>query len=226
MFFRKAWIPVAAAMITGVVIGWVLNARQPVFAGGSTDRHEDFVMTTGPVNQAFTNTNNQFLNAELDGLWVLDYKSGKLLASTINRQDGKMIGFGEVDLVKEFEIAPRANVHFMMTTGTVVKGQSVLYLIETSTGKLGVYSMMASDSAGSSRILIRRHDMTSIRTNGIPPAVNVQNLSQTPQGLPNYMMQNQNGYPPASMQQQMQNPPMPQQPVNPLQQTGFNNPNK
>lgn len=225
MLVRRAWLSVAAAMICGVAIGWFFNTKQPVFAGGSSDRHEDFVMATGPVNQAFTNTNNQFLNAELDGVWVLDYKSGKLLASTINRQTGKMIGFGEVDLVKEYEIAPRANVHFMMTTGSVVKGQSVLYLVETSTGKLGVYSMVASDSSTSERILIRRHDMTTIRSNTVPPPVNMQNLSQTPPVQQSNMMPNQNGYPP-SMQQQMPNPPAPQQPVNPLNQAGFVNPNK
>jgi hypothetical protein len=83
-----------------------------------------------------------------------------------------MIGWGEMDLVKEFEIAPRSQVHFMMTTGTVVKGQSVLYLVETNTGKVGVYSMMANESStptnANGNIIIRRHDQTSFRGN--PPA--------------------------------------------------------
>ncbi len=180
MLLKRTWISVTTALVTGLALGWFLNTQEPVLAGGSTDRHEDFIMATGPINQAFSN-NTQFLNAELDGVWVLDYKSGKLLATTMNRQTGKTIAFGEVDLVKEFEIAPRANVHFMMSTGIVVKGQSVLYLMETTTGKMGVYSMVANESTtpGSNpeRILIRRHDMVSVRTSTVPPAVNVQNLN-------------------------------------------------
>lgn len=229
MLLRRAWMPVSLAMITGLALGWMLNNRQPVFAGGSTDRHEDFIMATGPINQTLTINSNQSQNVELDGVWILDYKSGKLLATTMNRQTGKMIAFGEVDLVKEFEIAPRANVHFVMTTGLVIRGQSVLYLMETTTGKVAVYSMFTDEfSQGnrSERILIRRHDMASIRTGTVPPPADVQNLGQSP--LPRTqtnMMPNQYSYPPA-MQQQMPNPVQPPAPVNPLQQTGFVNPNK
>jgi hypothetical protein len=186
MIKKRTWLSVSSALVAGLAVGWFLNTKEPVLAGGSTDRHEDFIMATGPINQAFSN-NTQFLNAELDGVWVLDYKSGKLLATTMNRQTGKTIAFGEVDLVKEFEIAPRANVHFVMTTGIVVKGQSVLYLMETTTGKLGVYSMLANETAtagangNSERILIRRHDMLSVRSNSVPPAANVQTLQQNSQ---------------------------------------------
>lgn len=227
MLVRRAFMPVAAALICGVAVGWFFNSKQPVFAGSSSDRYEDFVMVAGPINQSFTNNNNQFLNADLDGIWILDYKSGKLLATTINRQNGKLVAFGEVDLVKEFEIAPRANVHFVMTTGVVVRGQSVLYLVETTTGKMGVYSMLSSESStgsGSERIMVRRHDMTSIRSSFTPPPVNTQNLNQNPQVQSN-LLPNQYGYP-SSMQGQMPVPPGPQQPVNPVNQAGFVNPNK
>jgi hypothetical protein len=226
---RRSWMTVSATLICGVAVGWFFNSKQPVFAG-SVDRYEDFIMATGPVNQSFSgntnNGNNQFLNADLDGVWVLDYKAGKLLASTINRQTGKMIQFGEVDLVKEFEIAPRANVHFMMSTGVVVKGQSVLYLLETSTGKLGVYSMISSESGNAAmadRILIRRHDMMAVRSNTVPPQVNVQQLtqpqlptSQAPMVVPNQVTVPQG----LQQMQQMQQPPFVPNPGNPLQQTG------
>jgi hypothetical protein len=177
MRIRRAWLSVSAALVAGVAIGWFVNGKSPVYAGGSTDRHDDFVMATGPVNGALVNRNAadfngpQFMGSELDGLWVLDYKSGKLQASAINRNTGRMSAISEVDLVKEFEIAPRSNVHFMMTTGNVIKGQSVLYLLETSTGRLGVYSM--SNEGGNAvgaqeRIIIRRHDMISTRSSSQP----------------------------------------------------------
>ncbi|HMP15989.1 MAG TPA: hypothetical protein PKD72_03115, partial [Gemmatales bacterium] len=185
MFAKRTWLSMTSALVAGLSIGWFLNHRDPVWAAGNTDRHEDFVMATGPINQGLSN-NTQFLQAELDGVWILDYKSGKLLATTMNRITGKTIGFGEVDLVKEFEIAPRANVHFVMSTGMVVRGQSVLYLVETTTGKLGVYSMVQSETTTpgmTDRILIRRHDMVNIRTNATPPPVDVQNLTRPIQPL-------------------------------------------
>lgn len=180
MIRTRTWMTVAMAVSVGVALGWVLNARQPVFAGASNDRYQDYILATGPVNQAFSN-NAAFLNAELDGVWLLDYKSGKLLASTINRQNGKMIAWDEMDLVKEFELAPRSDVHFMMTTGVVVKGQSVLYLLETNSGKVGVYSMTTDETAstGNGKVRIRRHDMTSFR--GAPPA---QTQQQAPGLVP------------------------------------------
>lgn len=217
MLIRRAWLSISASLVAGVAIGWFFNAKQPVFAGGGTDRHEDFILATGPINQSFSNNPNaQFLNAELDGVWMLDYKSGKLLANTINRQTGKMIGFGEVDLVKEFEIAPRANVHFIMSTGNVIKGQSVLYLVETSTGKMGVYSMLSNETAntanGSERVLIRRHDMVSVRNN------NLMNSMNNPMPVPGQAVPNtKGGYP---VTPNMPNAPMPQLPPDPVTQTG------
>lgn len=224
MKIRRTWMTVSAAMICGLGIGWFFNSKQPVFAS-SVDRYEDFIMATGPVNSTFVGnpngTNNQFLNADLDGVWVLDYKSGKLLASTINRQTGKMIQFGEVDLVKEFEIAPRANVHFMMSTGVVVRGQSVLYLLETSTGKMGVYSMISNESSNaalSDRILIRRHDMMQIRSNGMAPPVNVQQLPSAQQSSTTTTLNPSQITMPPGFQQVPQPPIMPNL-GNPLQQT-------
>jgi hypothetical protein len=198
----------AAALVVGIAAGWILNTQTPAFAG-TNDRYQDFILATGPVNQAFSN-NAAFLNAELDGVWLLDYKAGKLLASTINRQNGKMIAWGELDLVKEFEIAPRSDVHFMMTTGTVVKGQSVLYLVETNSGKMGVYSMMPNETvgAGNGSVTIRRHDMTGFRSAPPMPAQNQQQPLMPPGMLP-------------------QNPPpagvVPQ---NPVQPAGFNGNNR
>jgi hypothetical protein len=200
MFRQVRWVAVVVAVVVGVGIGWFISGRQPVFASGSGDRYEDFILTTGAVNSSFSN-NAAFLNADLDGVWLLDYRSGKLLASALNRQNGKLMGWGEMDLVKEFEIAPRSQVHFMMTTGTVVKGQSVLYLVETNTGKVGVYSMMANENAtvasANGNIFIQRHDQTTFRRSA--PA------------------QAQQQQPPAPMQNPAQNPALP----NPVVPAGF-----
>lgn len=141
----------------------VLFLGQPKAASaGSNDRHEDFVMTTGAVQ----------LNprVQTDGVWLLDYKSGKLLGTVIDKAQGKIVGWAEVDLVSEFEVAPKQDVHFLMTTGWVSTGQSALYVAETTTGKFGVYTMGPNEAGGG--VAIRRHDMTSFRQAkpGLPAA--------------------------------------------------------
>jgi hypothetical protein len=61
-----------------------------------------------------------------DGVWLLDYRSGKLLGTLIDRNQGKIVGWAEVDLTSEFGIPPRQNVHFLMTTGNITQGQAAL----------------------------------------------------------------------------------------------------
>ena len=122
---------------------------------GSNDRFEDYVMCTGAVA---VNT-----RTPLEGVWLLDYRAGKLLATVIDRGSGKIGGWAEVDLTKEFGIPPKQNVHFMMTTGTIAQGQAALYVAETTSGKFGVYTLGA-DPTGMG-LTIRKHDMVNFRKN-------------------------------------------------------------
>ena len=119
-------------------------------ARAANDRFEDYVMCTGPVSIA--------PKALTDGVWLLDYRSGKLLGTVIDRNQGKIVGWAEVDLVSEFGIPPRENVHFLMTTGNVAHGQAALYVAETTTGKFGVYTM-GPPAGNQPGVAIRRHDL-------------------------------------------------------------------
>ena len=75
----------------------------------------------------------------------------------------------------EFGIAPKQDVHFLMTTGTIAQGQAALYVCETATGKFGVYTMGAGETGGG--IQIRRHDMTTFRA-AKPPVTTVGGTEQ------------------------------------------------
>jgi hypothetical protein len=144
-------------LIVGVLFGaagfgfWMAGSK-PVQAGN--DRHEDYILCTGPVAA--------LLRVPTDGVWLLDYRSGKLLGTVIDRTVGKIIGWAEVDLVNEFGIPPRQNVHFLMTTGQVANGQAALYVAETQSGKFGVYTMGPRRDGGTG-IAIIRHDLTLFR---------------------------------------------------------------
>jgi hypothetical protein len=120
----------------------------------TADRYEDFVMVTGPVSL--------FPGITLEGVWLLDYRAGKLLGSVIDRNLGKITSWAEVDLVSEFGIAPKQNVHFMMSTGNISPGQAALYVAETTTGKFGIYTMGPRPD-GKAGMIIRRHDLVLFR---------------------------------------------------------------
>lgn len=149
---RMAWLA-AGILMGGAAMLFLRGSARPVQA--ANDRFEDYILCTGPVAVA--------VHAPTDGVWLLDYRSGKLLATVIDRNLGKVINWAEVDLVAEFGLLPRQNVHFMMTTGTVVKGQAALYLAETTTGKFGVYTMGPRPD-GRPGIAVRRHDQSFFRS--------------------------------------------------------------
>ncbi|HKI38668.1 MAG TPA: hypothetical protein VKA46_42865 [Gemmataceae bacterium] len=149
---RLFWMVVGIGLGALGVAAWSMKA--PPALAGTADRHEDFVMCTGSVS-----TNPR---APTDGVWLLDYHSGKLLATVIDRDKGKINGWAETDLVTEFGLAPRANVHFLMTTGQISIGQAALYVAETTSGKFGVYTMGPRPD-GQPGFVIKRHDMVAFR---------------------------------------------------------------
>ena len=116
------------------------------------DRYEDYVMCTGACAVG--------PKSQTDGVWLLDYRTGKLMGTVIDRTVGKIVGWAEVDLVSEFGIQPRQNVHFMMTTGMIAQGQVALYVAETTSGKFGIYSMGSGPQGG---VVIKKHDMVMFR---------------------------------------------------------------
>jgi hypothetical protein len=68
-------------------------------------------------------------------------------------------------VLAEFGLAPRQDVHFLMTTGQISQGQAALYVAETTTGKFGVYTMgPRPDNAPG--VAIRRHDLVLFRQPG------------------------------------------------------------
>jgi hypothetical protein len=148
---RLEWI--ATGLVLGAIgAAFVLGQQRVVLA--ANDRYEDYIICTGAVADR--------RGSPTDGVWMLDYRAGKLLGTVIDRFNQRIIGWAEVDLVQEFGIQPRQKVHFLMTTGNVAVGQAALYLAETSTGKLGVYTMQARPD-GLGGMVIRRNDMVMFR---------------------------------------------------------------
>ena len=142
------------------LVGAVAYFGQAGRALASNDRFEDYIICTGAVRVS--------ARWPMEGVWLLDYRSGKLLGTVIDRGVGKITGWAEADLVSEFGLSPRDNVHFVMATGTVAIGQAALYVAETTTGKFAVYTL-GPRTDGQAGVVIQRHDMTSFRQSKITP---------------------------------------------------------
>ena len=177
MLKTNLFLVLAAGVGIGVTAAMFHFGHPEPAKAASNDRYQDYVMATGAVSIS--------AKIQTDGVWLLDYKSGKLLGTVIDRAQGKIIGWAEVDLVTEFDVQPRQDVHFMMTTGYITQGQSALYVTETTTAKFGVYTMGPGQNG--TGITIRRHDMTSFRAQapaavpaGPAPAIPVVNPKVIP----------------------------------------------
>jgi hypothetical protein len=152
------WL-VVGLVLGGVGVGLWLSPSRTAQAGSGNDRFEDYILCTGPVSMSS--------KGQTDGVWLLDYKAGKLLGTVIDRTQGKIIGWAEVDLVTEFNLPPRQNVHFMMVSGQISPTQGALYIAETTSGKFGVYSMH-SRTDGQPGVIIDRNDMVLFRQPAAP----------------------------------------------------------
>jgi hypothetical protein len=149
---RLLWLALGA--ILGALAVGIYFGRGTREAQAGNDRFEDNILCTGAVAVS--------PGAPTDGVWLLDYRSGKLLGTVIDRAAGKIVGWAEVDLVTEFGIPPRQNAHFLMTAGQIAAGQAALYVAETSSGKFGVYTMGMRDDHQPG-VSIRRHDLVLFR---------------------------------------------------------------
>jgi hypothetical protein len=150
----RRWLWLGAGLLLGVLGAVWCAGQQPRAEAGNNDRYDDYILCTGSV------ASNP--KAPTDGVWLLDYRAGKLLGTVIDRTAGKIVGWAELDLVTEFNLPPRQNVHFLMTTGQISQGQSALYLAETTTGKFAVYTMGVRMDA-QPQVYIRRHDLVLFR---------------------------------------------------------------
>jgi hypothetical protein len=148
---RLLWLGVG--LLFGIVGAWFF-LQPPQEARAANDRYDDYILCTGAVADRH--------GAQTDGVWLLDYRAGKLLGTLIDRASAKIVGWAEVDLVEEFNIPPKSPVHFMMTTGMIANGQAALYVTETTSGKMGVYSMGVRDDMKSG-IQIKKHDLVFFR---------------------------------------------------------------
>ncbi len=150
-------LSIASGPLFGLLIAGASLLVQPVAAcaGDGGDRAGETAIVTGPVRVQYDAATKAPI--PLDALYILDYNSGRLLASLPTyRQStqGTTIieSFVERDLAADFKIRPGSRVHFHMTTGSLgqyTAGWAALYVIETTTNQIGVYRLQSQGEPGS-----------------------------------------------------------------------------
>ena len=151
---RFLWL--VAGLVLGITGAAASTCGPAWLTPAATIGSKDYILCTGAVGVTS--------RTPTDGVWLLDYRNGKLLGTVIDRTTGKILGWAEGDLMTEFGIQPRQNVHFMMTTGQIAQGQAAVYIAETTTGKFGVYTLQPRlDGLPGVPFQIRRHDLVPFR---------------------------------------------------------------
>jgi hypothetical protein len=151
------WKSVSLVMI-GTGIGFLLaGTRPPVLFAAGADRRGESVVMTGPIaTEVDSKRSIQITN---DAIYYLNYSTGRLFAafpSPRQSTGGSQIlsEFAERDLVKDFDIPPGSEPHYLVAAGTMgilSEGWAPLYVFETTTGQLGIYRVMSQATARSAK---------------------------------------------------------------------------
>ncbi|MCS7168840.1 MAG: hypothetical protein RMI91_03810 [Gemmatales bacterium] len=153
-------IRLALGGLGGVILGWCLHSWcwQASLVQAANDRWQDYAIATGAIQAGA-------VGHDQDGVWILDGKSGKLYASSVSRLTGKILACAELNLLAEFAVRSAGDARFLITTGQVGRGASVLYVAEMTSGRLAAYSMSLAEGYNPG-VIIRRHDIIQFATPG------------------------------------------------------------
>jgi hypothetical protein len=167
---RSPQISTAVVLFLGVALGWAISSLRPApLRAGTGDRSGRSIVATGPVLVQYDGVKSPI---PLDAVYVLDYETGRLLATVPTYQQSAssthiIDAFVERDLVADFnlDLGSRTPPQFMMTPGSLgqyTAGWAPLYVFETTTKQLGVYRIQIQQStARSSRPKFERVELRS-----------------------------------------------------------------
>ena len=139
--FSNAGFYLALGVAAGLLISDLTQGQMigTASGSGSASRYEDFCMVTG-----------RSADSEVDILWLLDYRSGRLQCIILGR-NGRLGAMGEIDLLQQFDMekGSKANPHFMMVTGRhMVAATDVCYLAEVTSGQVLCIAPPATPARG------------------------------------------------------------------------------
>ena len=159
-------------LLLGICLGGFLP-HTPLHAV-ATDRTETYIIATG------------LLDTDLEAVFILDCLTGDLTAAVLGKALGGFTALYRYNVLKDFQVDPGKNPHFLMVTGLIelrgggyraYGGGSVVYVAETTTGKIAAYAVPWDRSRWNSHTpmqdVLRPVGMMSLRN--VPQAFPGQN---------------------------------------------------
>jgi hypothetical protein len=131
----RGFLPLVTLLI-GIVLGGFLP-HIPLHAV-ATDRAETYLIATG------------LLDTDVEAVYFLDCLTGDLFAAVPGKTSGGFTGMYRYNVLKDLQIDLAKNPHFLMVTGLAdlrsttsrgYGGASVVYVAETTTGKVVAYAI-------------------------------------------------------------------------------------
>ncbi|HUG91164.1 MAG TPA: hypothetical protein VML55_10035 [Planctomycetaceae bacterium] len=144
---RGVWL--AVGVVAGLALAWVWP-HEPL-AARATDRDARFAMTTIPVRDI---TISGFRD-NLDGVFVLDFLTGRLTGAVLNNKTGQFFHFYGRNVAADFNVDPNAgNPAYAIVTGNtglssqrgVTFANGTIYIGEMNSGLVIAYAFPYVDS--------------------------------------------------------------------------------
>ena len=167
--------PAIVLFATGLTLGAMLmTASTPsALQARGHDRAGESIVVTGTISKM--TDGKQQTQFEQEAIYLLDYKTGRLLASVpstrVSAGGSEILSpFVERDLVKDFRLSPGTTPHFLMTTATVAEGWMPLFVFETTTSKVASYRLVQQNVGAAARPRFELLEMRSYGRASTPSA--------------------------------------------------------
>lgn len=136
--FHKVFCNRISWLVLGLGAGLAIGFTQAPVHAVATDRHENFIIATGPMDN------------EIEAVFFLDHLTGDLSAAVLSTQSRAFNSFYKYNILNDFGIDPSKNPRYLMVTGIadlrrgasrLRPALSVVYIAELTTGKVAAYGV-------------------------------------------------------------------------------------
>ncbi len=146
---EQRWVWLVAGLVGGLCVSYFWP-HEPAHAT-TNDRSAKFGIMTCPVQPGLAG-----VSPELEGVFVLDYLTGRLSGAVLSPKNGKFMHAYYRNVAADFQVNPNTEAVYAMVAGRnqmLAKGgvplaTGVVYVAELSSGKVGAYAFPYAESRG------------------------------------------------------------------------------
>jgi hypothetical protein len=144
----QRWVWLTAGLVGGLCVSYFWP-HEPAMAE-TADRAAKFGLMTCPVQPGVAG-----IAPELEGVFVLDYLTGRLQGAVLSPKNGKFTHFYFRNVAADFQVNPNTDASYAMVAGRnqlqankVPLATSVIYVAELASGKVAGYVFPYAEARG------------------------------------------------------------------------------